>query len=65
MGATRPLPRKAVEPIRYVSVRLPRRILERRVPAKSNQGRNDHDYNQQSLHVQDWQKERGEINRIR
>ena len=56
------LPRKAVEPICYISVRLRCRIFERRVPAKSNHGRNDYDYNQQSLHVQDCQKQRGEIN---
>ena len=49
-GRQAPLPRKAVEPVRYVSGRLRRPVLERRVPAKSNQGRNDHDYNQQSSH---------------
>jgi hypothetical protein len=43
--------RKAVEPICYISVRLRRPNVERRVPAKSNHGRNDHDFNQQSLHV--------------
>jgi hypothetical protein len=32
-GRDAPLPRKAVEPIRYVSVRMRRRVLERRVPA--------------------------------
>ena len=45
-----PLPRKAVKPIRYTSVRLPRRVLERRGPAQSNQGRNDYDFNQKSSH---------------
>ena len=44
------LPREAVEPICYTFVRLRRRILERRVPAQSNHGRNDHDFNQQSAH---------------
>ena len=61
-GRHAPLPRKAVERRSYISVRLGRPIFERRVPAKSNQGRNDNDYNQQSLHVQDCQKQRGEIN---
>jgi hypothetical protein len=45
-----PLLHKAVEPVCYVSVRLRRPNPERRVPAKSNQGHNDHDYDQQPLH---------------
>jgi len=43
---------------------LGRPIFERLVPAKKNQGRNNHDFSQQSHHVRDCQKERGEINRI-
>jgi hypothetical protein len=46
-----PLLRKAVEPICYISERLSRPNVERRVPAKSDHGRNHHDFNQQSLHV--------------
>jgi len=47
----------------YISLRLRRPIFERRAPAKSNHGRNDHDFNQQSHNVQYCQKERDEINR--
>jgi hypothetical protein len=65
-GRHAPLPRKAVEPVRYVSVRLLRPIFERLVPAKSNQGRNDHDYNQQSSHDhRELTESPGEINGIR
>ena len=49
-GRHAPLPRKAVEPRCYICVRLRRPVFERLVPAKSNQGRNDRDYNQQSSH---------------
>ena len=49
-GRHAPLPRKAVEPRCYVCVHLRRPVFERLVPAKSNQGRNDQDYNQQSSH---------------
>ena len=49
-GRHAPLPRKAVEPRCYICVRLSRPVFERLVPAKSNHGRNDRDYNQQSSH---------------
>src|SRR6266403_3546853 len=54
------LPRNVVPRICYIPVRLVHPIFERLVPAKSNQGRNDQEFNQQSLslHVQDCQKER-------
>src|SRR5262245_40226219 len=42
----------------YISVRLVHPIFERLVPSKSNHGGNNQEFNQQSLHVRDCQKER-------
>jgi len=49
-GRHAPLPRKAVERRCYICMRLRRPVFERLVPAKSNHGRNDQDFNQQSSH---------------
>ena len=62
-GRHAPLPRKAVEPRCYICVRLRRPVFERLVPAKSNHGRNDQDYDQDSSHdLLHCQKRAGEIN---
>ena len=62
-GRHAPLPRKAVEPRCYICVRLRRPVFERLVPAKSNHGRNEQDYDQHSSHdLLHCQKRAGEIN---